>query len=135
MAVEAVVFGLGCRGHPVGPGGGPGPGLPGGHDAGRGGPGAGGRSGGLPLGGVFLGQADGPLLGVARLGGPGALSLVVWTGGVALGLAALAGVRARRGRVAAGLAGRRRRGRWSLGLVALAVVADTPPTAAPRWAG
>ena len=40
--------------------------------------------GGLPIGGVFLGQADGPVLGVARLGGPLALTFVVYLGGVAL---------------------------------------------------
>ena len=44
--------------------------------------------GGLPIGGVFLGQADGPVLGVARLGGPLALTLAVYLGGV--GVAALA---------------------------------------------
>ena len=43
--------------------------------------------GGLPIGGVFLGQAGGPLLGVARLGGPLGLTLAVYVGGV--GLAAL----------------------------------------------
>jgi len=43
--------------------------------------------GGLPIGGVFLGQADGPVLGVARLGGPLALTAVVYLGGV--GVAAL----------------------------------------------
>ncbi len=41
--------------------------------------------GGLPVGGVFLGQAGGPLLGAARLGGPLILTALVWTGGVALG--------------------------------------------------
>ena len=48
--------------------------------------------GGLPIGGVFLGQAGGPLLSVARLGGPLGLTLAVYVGGVglaALGLAAL----------------------------------------------
>jgi len=45
--------------------------------------------GGLPIGGVFLGQADGPVLDVARLGGPLALTLAVWVGGVAV--AALVG--------------------------------------------
>jgi len=44
--------------------------------------------GGLPLGGVFLGQADGPLLQMARLGGPLLLTAGVWTAGV--GLATLA---------------------------------------------
>jgi apolipoprotein N-acyltransferase len=37
--------------------------------------------GGLPLGGVFLGQATGPLLDVARIGGPILLTAVVWLGG------------------------------------------------------
>jgi apolipoprotein N-acyltransferase len=40
--------------------------------------------GGLPLGGVFLGQADGPLLELARLGGPLLITAGVWTAGVAL---------------------------------------------------
>ena len=43
--------------------------------------------GGLPIGGVFLGQADGPVLGVARLGGPLGLTAAVYVGGV--GVAAL----------------------------------------------
>jgi len=41
--------------------------------------------GGLPIGGVFLGQADGPLLGVARLGGPLLLTAVIYLGGVGVG--------------------------------------------------
>lgn len=49
--------------------------------------------GGLPLGGVFLGQADGPVLGIARLGGPLALNAAVFVGG--MGLAALAEAAAR----------------------------------------
>ena len=40
--------------------------------------------GGLPLGGVFLGQADGPLLALARIGGPLLLTAGVWVGGVGL---------------------------------------------------
>ena len=40
--------------------------------------------GGLPIGGVFLGQADGPVLGVARLGGPLGLTAAVYVGGVGL---------------------------------------------------
>jgi apolipoprotein N-acyltransferase len=40
--------------------------------------------GGLPLGGVFLGQADGPLLALARIGGPLLLTAGVWAGGVGL---------------------------------------------------
>jgi apolipoprotein N-acyltransferase len=39
--------------------------------------------GGLPLGGVFLGQADGPLVQLARLGGPLLITAGVWAGGVA----------------------------------------------------
>jgi len=37
--------------------------------------------GGLPIGGVFLGQAGGPLLGAARLGGPLGLTAAVYVGG------------------------------------------------------
>jgi apolipoprotein N-acyltransferase len=44
--------------------------------------------GGLPIGGVYLGQAGGPVLGVARLGGPLALTAMVYVGGV--GVACLA---------------------------------------------
>src|SRR5580698_5662130 len=40
--------------------------------------------GGLPIGGVFLGQADGPFLDAARLGGPLLLTALVWAGGAAL---------------------------------------------------
>ena len=40
--------------------------------------------GGIPLGGVFLGQADGPLLQLARIGGPLLLTAGVWAGGVGL---------------------------------------------------
>jgi apolipoprotein N-acyltransferase len=40
--------------------------------------------GGLPLGGVFLGQADGPLVELARLGGPLLITAGVWAGGVAV---------------------------------------------------
>jgi apolipoprotein N-acyltransferase len=50
--------------------------------------------GGLPLGGIFLGQADGPVLGVARLGGPLALTAVVYVGGVGVGALVEAVVRA-----------------------------------------
>jgi apolipoprotein N-acyltransferase len=49
--------------------------------------------GGLPLGGVFLGQAGGPVLGVARLGGPLALTAAVYLGGVGLGALAEMAVR------------------------------------------
>ena len=40
--------------------------------------------GGLPLGGVFLGQADGPLVQLARLGGPLLVTAGVYAAGVAL---------------------------------------------------
>jgi apolipoprotein N-acyltransferase len=40
--------------------------------------------GGLPIGGVFLGQAGGPVLGMARLGGPLLLTAAVFAGGVAV---------------------------------------------------
>ncbi len=43
--------------------------------------------GGLPIGGVFLGQAGGPLVGLARLGGPLLLTLAVYVGGVGLAAA------------------------------------------------
>ncbi len=55
--------------------------------------------GGLPIGGVFLGQAGGPVLGVARLGGPLGLTLAVYVGGVACGALGSAAVRAVRDRV------------------------------------
>jgi apolipoprotein N-acyltransferase len=40
--------------------------------------------GGLPLGGVFLGQARGPLVELARIGGPLLITAGVWAGGVAV---------------------------------------------------
>jgi apolipoprotein N-acyltransferase len=40
--------------------------------------------GGVPLGGVFLGQAGGPLVQAARVGGPLLVTAAVWAGGVAL---------------------------------------------------
>ena len=49
--------------------------------------------GGLPIGGLFLGQAGGPLLGTARLGGPLLVTALVWAGGVAVGELALVVVR------------------------------------------
>ena len=52
--------------------------------------------GGLPIGGVFLGQADGPLLGTARLGGPLSLNAIVYVGGVGLACLVEAGVRTAR---------------------------------------
>jgi len=59
--------------------------------------------GGLPIGGVFLGQADGPLLQLARIGGPLLLTAGVWAGGV--GIATLVGALRRRQQVGAVLRG------------------------------
>jgi apolipoprotein N-acyltransferase len=59
--------------------------------------------GGLPMGGVALGQASGPLAGAARLGGPLLLVGLVWLGGG--GLAVLTTAMARRAR--SGSKGRR----------------------------
>jgi apolipoprotein N-acyltransferase len=50
--------------------------------------------GGLPLGGVFLGQAGGPLLQLARLGGPLLMTAGVWAGGVCVATL-VTGLRAR----------------------------------------
>ena len=85
--------------------------------------------GGLPIGGVFLGQAGGPLLDLARLGGPLALTLAVWTGGVAVaaGVGAVAGAMAHRRRarspVSIDPAGAGERPGRAGGAVALAVTA------------
>ncbi|HVC14116.1 MAG TPA: apolipoprotein N-acyltransferase [Acidimicrobiales bacterium] len=57
--------------------------------------------GGLPLGGVFLGQAAGPLLDAARLGGPLLLTALVWLGGAGLATSAGAASRAWTGDVPA----------------------------------
>lgn len=51
--------------------------------------------GGLPLGGVFLGQAGGPLLQLARPGGPLLITAGVWAGGV-VGATVVAGIASRR---------------------------------------
>jgi apolipoprotein N-acyltransferase len=75
--------------------------------------------GGLPLGGVFLGQADGPLLQLARLGGPLLLTAGVWLGGVALATVVTAPGRRRAG-VTAGTA---RRGLALVAAVAVLVLA------------
>ncbi|HUA96600.1 MAG TPA: apolipoprotein N-acyltransferase [Acidimicrobiales bacterium] len=45
--------------------------------------------GGLPIGGAFLGQAGGPLLGTARIGGPLLVTALVWLAGAALAELAL----------------------------------------------
>ncbi len=74
--------------------------------------------GGLPLGGAALGQADGPLLRLARLGGPVAVTLAVYLAGA--GLAALA-TRPRRAGGPAALAA----------VVALAGAATVAPAGGP----
>ncbi len=61
--------------------------------------------GGLPLGGVFLGQADGPLLALARIGGPLLLTAGVWAGGAGLATLVSALANARAGTRAGGRAG------------------------------
>jgi apolipoprotein N-acyltransferase len=61
--------------------------------------------GGLPLGGVFLGQAGGPLLALARLGGPLLLTAGVWAGG--------AGIASVVSGLATARSGRRRADPWS----------------------
>lgn len=78
--------------------------------------------GGLPLGGVFLGQADGPVLGVARLGGPLALTAAVYLGGVAVAALVEAGFRTVREE--SGTRSTPTRSLWSIGMVsAVALVA------------
>jgi apolipoprotein N-acyltransferase len=49
--------------------------------------------GGLPLGGVALGQVGGPLAGAARLGGPLLLTGLVWLGGAGIGSVVVATTR------------------------------------------
>jgi apolipoprotein N-acyltransferase len=92
--------------------------------------------GGLPLGGVFLGQADGPVLGVARLGGPLALTAAVYLGGVAVAALLEGALRAWRGRsssTATVTTTRATRTFWWIGmtctavLVAIAILGDVAP--------
>jgi len=66
--------------------------------------------GGLPIGGVALGQASSPLAGAARLGGPLLLVGLVWLGGGGLALSVTAarsiiGARSGRGRARQGAPG------------------------------
>jgi apolipoprotein N-acyltransferase len=83
--------------------------------------------GGLPLGGVFLGQTNGPLLELARLGGPLLMTAGVWAGGVVVATL----VAAARGR--AGLGGHAARGAFTIfiGLVALVVAGAWAPDGGP----
>jgi apolipoprotein N-acyltransferase len=84
--------------------------------------------GGLPIGGVFLGQAGGPLLPLARVGGPLLLTAGVWAGGV--GLASIVSGWQR------GAAGRGAAGRGLVVLVGLGLLvvvgAVAPDGGAPR---
>jgi len=84
--------------------------------------------GGLPLGGVFLGQADGPLVELARLGGPLLMTAGVWAGGVAIATL-VARLAARR----AGRAGPSVVGAVAIaaGIVALAVAGTVAPDGGP----
>jgi len=80
--------------------------------------------GGLPLGGVFLGQARGPLVELARLGGPLLVTAGVWAGGVAVATVLSArGSRARSG-AARGLV-------LLVGLAALVVAGTLAPDGGP----
>jgi apolipoprotein N-acyltransferase len=85
--------------------------------------------GGLPVGGVFLGQAGGPLLPVARVGGPLLLGGLVFLGGAGLASVAAAALRAGpaalgdgRGRPAPSSEGRAAPGLLAVLLVVLAGV-------------
>ena len=76
--------------------------------------------GGLPLGGVFLGQAAGPLVELARLGGPLLITAGVWAGGV--GVATLSTALWRRGAAGTAAPGRLSGRVIAGGIAALAVV-------------
>ncbi|HXY28283.1 MAG TPA: apolipoprotein N-acyltransferase [Acidimicrobiales bacterium] len=84
--------------------------------------------GGLPLGGVFLGQADGPLVQLARLGGPLLVTAGVYAGGVALATLAC-GARARL-RAGAGPAAARAAA-VAAGVVVLIVAGAVAPDGGP----
>ena len=98
IAPRGAVRGRGLPRRPPRAGGGPGPGLPGRHDPGRGGPPDVAVRRASPSAGSSSARPTGPLLGVARLGGPLGLTAAVYVGGVAVGAAATAAVRAGRGR-------------------------------------
>ena len=80
--------------------------------------------GGLPLGGVFLGQAGGPLAQLARLGGPLLITAGVWAGGVALATLASWAWARRSGKTAPSPAGAVT---IALGVVALTVAGAAVP--------
>jgi apolipoprotein N-acyltransferase len=81
--------------------------------------------GGLPLGGVFLGQANGPLVSLARIGGPLLLTAAVWAGGVVL--ATLARSVARGGSTTITRSGAVKAVTLVIGLGALVVVGSVSP--------
>jgi apolipoprotein N-acyltransferase len=80
--------------------------------------------GGLPLGGVFLGQARGPLVQLARLGGPLLITAGVWAGGVALATLVAWLAARRRDAIGPGLLGATV---VVVGLVALTVAGSVAP--------
>ena len=80
--------------------------------------------GGLPLGGVFLGQAVGPLVQLARLGGPLLLTAGVYAGGVVVATLAAWWWAHRRRLPGPGLVGS---AVVAVGLVALTVVGAVAP--------
>ncbi len=80
--------------------------------------------GGLPLGGVFLGQAGGPLVQLARLGGPLLITAGVWAGGVVVATVAARLAALRRGARGPGVLGAAIAG---AGLVALILVGAAAP--------
>jgi len=84
--------------------------------------------GGLPLGGVFLGQGDGPLLASARLGGPLLLSALVWLGGAGVGELARGVVRKHRHAERGGIGAA---GTCIAGVVALGVFGALAPNGGP----
>jgi apolipoprotein N-acyltransferase len=84
--------------------------------------------GGLPLGGVFLGQAGGPLVQLARLGGPLLVTAGVWAGGVAAATIVTWIVAHRSGTDAPAVAGALV---LAAGLAALTVVGAVAPDGGP----
>jgi len=91
--------------------------------------------GGLPLGGVFLGQADGPLLALARIGGPLLLTAGVWAGGAGLATLVSGLANARTGPPVGGWADRQagtvRGGAILVGLGLVIVLGSLAPSGGP----
>ena len=84
--------------------------------------------GGLPLGGVFLGQAGGPLVQLARLGGPLLITAGVWAGGVAVATLVAWPAARREGHAGPSLVGT---SVAVAGIVALAVAGTVAPDGGP----